>query len=119
MITVHWIGKAVSDNAKLIRDRSGTPRNSGAYEAYKTSIAWTIREQRPSVRLEHPGLFVQFRLDGHCDATNMLKGLLDGIQASELVANDRHIAPVTVLPTLRHPRGEHDEAWLAFWESEK
>lgn len=119
MITVHWTGKAVSDNAKTIRDARGIHRNSAEYLAYRSSVALTIREQRPGVKLEHPGMFVQFRLDGHCDATNMLKGLLDGIQDSSLVANDRHIAPVTVLPTLRHPRGDRDEAWLAFWESER
>lgn len=78
----------------------------------------TVRAQRPEVLLMRPGMFVQFTLEGHCDATNMLKGMLDGIQDSGLVANDRHIAPVTVLPTLRHPRGERDEAWLAFWENQ-
>jgi Holliday junction resolvase RusA-like endonuclease len=119
MITVHWTGKAISDNAKTVRDRRGVHRNSPEYIAYRNSVAWSIREQRPGVRLKRPGLFVQFRLDGHCDATNMLKGLLDGIQDSELVANDRHIAPITVLPTLHHGRGATDEAWLVLWEADR
>lgn len=119
MITVHWTGRAVSDNAKTIRDCRGYHRNSSEYRAYRSSVAATIMEQRPAVRLDRPGLFVQFRLEGHCDASNMLKGLLDGIQESGLVANDRHIAPVTVLPTLKHPRGERDEAWLVFWEDQR
>lgn len=119
MITVHWTGKAVSDNAKTVKDRRGIHRNSSEYTAYRSSVNMTIREQRPGILLVRPGLFVQFRLEGHCDATNMLKGLLDGIQDSGLVANDRHIAPVTVLPTLKHPRGERDEACLVFWESDR
>lgn len=118
MITVHWIGRAVSDNEKTVRDRRGIHRNSVEYKAYRGSVALTVRAQRPGVLLMRPGMFVQFTLEGHCDATNMLKGMLDGIQDSGLVANDRHIAPVTVLPTLRHPRGERDEAWLAFWENQ-
>jgi Holliday junction resolvase RusA-like endonuclease len=119
MITVHWSGKAVSDNAKTVRDRRGIHRNSPEYQAYRSSVAATVMEQRPGVLLMRPGMFVQFRLEGHCDATNMLKGMLDGIQDSGLVANDRHIAPVTVLPTLKHPRGERDEAWMVFWEAER
>ncbi|HUT79287.1 MAG TPA: hypothetical protein VM285_16425, partial [Polyangia bacterium] len=84
MITVHWTGKAVSDNAKTIKDSRGKRHNSSAYFAYRSSVALTIREHRPGVRLEHPGLFVQFRLDAAADATNFLKGLLDGIQDSGL-----------------------------------
>jgi Holliday junction resolvase RusA-like endonuclease len=117
MITVHWTGKAVSDNAKTLKDSHGKRRNSGDYKAYRSSVALTIQSQRPGVRLGRPGLIVQFILDGHCDATNMLKGLLDGIQDSGLVDNDRHITSVDVKPPLHHPRGAPDEAWLVFWES--
>jgi Holliday junction resolvase RusA-like endonuclease len=119
MIHVHWTGKAVSDNAKTIKDHRGNRRNSEAYKAYRASVAMTIRARCPGMSSARPGLFVQFRLEGHCDPTNMLKGLLDGIQDSGFVANDRHIAPITVLPTLKHPRGEQDEAWLVFWEADR
>jgi Holliday junction resolvase RusA-like endonuclease len=119
VITVHWTGKAVSDNAKTIRDNRGHRRNSGEYTAYRASVAWSIRQQHLGVRLDSPHLIVQFRLGAHCDATNMLKGLLDGIQDSQLVDNDRDIVTVHVLPTLRHPRGAEDEAWLVFYEGDQ
>lgn len=119
MITVHWTGKAVSDNAKTLKDSHGKRRNSGEYLAYRASVALTIRAQRPGVRLVRPGLKVQFRLDAAADATNFLKGLLDGIQDSGIIVNDRDIAPVEVERSLRRPRGAPDEAWLVFWESER
>jgi len=118
MIAVLWTGKAVSDNAKTIRDSQGRRRNSEEYKAYRASVAATVFAQCQGVRGAHPGLIVQFRLEGHFDATNMLKGLLDGIQDSGFVDNDRHIAHITVLPTLKHPRGEQDEAMLVFWEAD-
>lgn len=119
MIVVHWVGQAVSDNAKTIKDHRGNRRNSEAYKAYRASVAMTIRARCPGISCARPGLIAQFSLEGHCDATNMLKGLLDGIQDSKFVDNDRHIAPITVLPTLKHRRGEQDEAWLVFWEADK
>jgi Holliday junction resolvase RusA-like endonuclease len=118
MILIHWTGQVVADNRKTTRTKHGVTVNRRAYaKGYVESVAWTIRAEAPGVHLERPGLFVQFSLGAATDATNALKGLLDGVQASGLVANDRNIAPVTVLPTLVHPRGELDEASMAFYEN--
>lgn len=118
IVLIHWVGQVVSDNEKTVRYRSGGGGNSKAYTFYRSSVANTIRSARPGLVLERPGLFVQFSLEGHHDAQNCLKGLLDGIQDSGLVVDDRHISPITLLPTVKHKRREQDEAWLGFWGSE-
>ena len=117
MTLVHWVGIAVSDNRKTIRDSRGGRRNSPEYSAYRSSVAGAIRAQCPGMYFAAAGLLVQFRLDWSSDPTNYLKGLLDGIQDSGRVGNDRSLAPIQVLAPRRRPRGQVDEAWLVLWDT--
>lgn len=118
MIMVRWFGQVVSDNDKTERIRGGRVKNTAAYTAFRQSVAWTVLAARGGMVMNRPGLLVQFSLSAQRDAQNCLKGLLDGIQDSGLVSNDRDIAPITVLPTIRHTRGAEDAAELVLWEGE-
>jgi Holliday junction resolvase RusA-like endonuclease len=115
MTLVHWVGKAVSDNRKTIRDSHGARRNSSEYTAYRASVAAAIRSQCPTARYDYAGMSVQFSLDARADPANFLKGLLDGIQDSGIVPNDRRLEPILLLEKETHGRGRDDSAWIVLW----
>lgn len=92
MIIASWTGKAVSENDRLLPGR-GRWRANPAYKAFKEGVAWVCRiEQGGKSPSEGPvsvRLFLE--LNPKMDAANVIKPVLDAIQLSRAIANDKQI----------------------------
>ena len=92
MIIASWTGKAVSENDRLLPGR-GCWRANPAYKAFKEGVALMVQtelkgkspiEGSVSVRL-----FIE--LNPRMDAANIIKPVLDAIQLSCAIVNDKQI----------------------------
>jgi Holliday junction resolvase RusA-like endonuclease len=90
-LTVDWNGWAVGENR-----RNGYSRRTGRafpnpkYQAFLKDLAWTIKLAAPGVELSQPR--VSFLLDApRLDVDALVKPVLDAVEASGVIVNDREI----------------------------
>ena len=91
MLTINWSGHAVGENRrKEFSRRLGRAYPNPRYVAFKADLAWTIRLAALGVRLVAPR--VTFLMDApRLDVDALVKPVLDAVQESGLVANDRAV----------------------------
>ena len=106
-IIASWSGKAVSENDRLLPGR-GRWRANPAYKAFKESVAWVLRiEQENMPPIKGPvcvRLFLE--LNPKMDAQNVIKPVLDAIQLSCAIVNDKQIRTFSFYREDREARGE-------------
>ena len=92
MIIASWTGKAVSENDRLLPGR-GRWRANPVYTAFKDSVARIVQtELQGKSPIEGPvcvRLFIE--LNPRMDAANIIKPVLDAIQLSCAIVNDKQI----------------------------
>ena len=92
MIIASWTGKAVSENDRLLPGK-GRWRANPVYTAFKDSVARILQtELKGKSPIEGPvsvRLFIE--LNHRMDAANIIKPVLDAIQLSCAIVNDKQI----------------------------
>ena len=115
MITVQWVGRAVTKNR-----RYRIAKVKGKYcwvktEAYKKwlyDMGITIRMETAKLYKTLQSVMISATLSPAADHHNLVDVVLDAIEACGLIVNDRDAGVVISMPCNRHKRGEDDQIWL-------
>ena len=89
-----WSGKAVGVNARYVGRTK--KRLSPGYKQFKRDIAVTLLAGRFPHTDEKLHLRIDMYVGPQRDSDNLIKPLFDGIQLSNVIANDRQIRSYTV-----------------------
>lgn len=117
MIAIRWTGKAVGTNKRhTISRTSGHIINTRAYRTFLEDLAYTIREAAPGIRFEKISVVISVSVSNSYDHHNLHKPIMDAIEKSGLLGNDKNILFISWLPPERHKRGEIDEIFLLISE---
>jgi len=117
MIAVKWTGRVASSNKRHTKSRTtGRLINTNVYRDFRDNLAWTIKAQYPAIRYEKISVIISVTVSNRLDHHNLHKPILDAIQESGMIGNDRNIMFITWLPAERHKQGEPDEIILMISE---
>lgn len=108
IININWTGKAVGKNKRLLHGRKGGMFTNPDYKKFMESLSETIKNQTDIVDLDNVNIIIKSRVHRSADHHNFITAILDGIQKSGLIKNDRNIEILVVDKPLRHGNGEND-----------
>jgi len=86
-VIAFWHGRAVSENQRLAPGQGRFCANE-SYQAFKESLIWQIRPYAE----QFPGpvaVRITMILNSRIDASNIIKPVLDALQAAGVVKNDK------------------------------
>ena len=122
MIIVKWQGKAVTKNRRYriakVKGKHCLVKTE-AYNNWLKDIGWTIKQVTCKRYKDLQGVMISATLSAASDHHNLVDVVLDALEASGLVVNDRDVGVVMSMPCTRHKRGEDDEVWLFIQEGEE
>ena len=106
MITIlKWSGKAVTENRRL----DGRFHANANYKAFLEHMIWIFKVQAAGIRYNYPDILMCVSVNSRVDHHNLHKPILDAIERSGLVDNDKNVGWVRMAPPERHPQGQDDE----------
>lgn len=107
-----WAGRAVSENRRLAPGR-GRFRTSEAYRAFKSSLVAALLPV--AVRFEgQVAVRLRVAVSARMDVQNVIKPVLDALEESGVLENDRQVVALNVLRRAR--KGGADEIEISVWE---
>ena len=106
MITIlKWSGKAVTENRRL----DGRFYANANYKAFLEHMIWIFKVQAAGIRYNYPDILMCVSVNSRVDHHNLHKPILDAIERSGLVDNDKNVGWVRMAPPERHPQGQDDK----------
>ena len=113
MIAVKWTGRAVSSNRRhTISRTTGYIINTTEYKNFLKDLAWTIKSQTRGLGYEKIRVVIEVTVNNRYDHHNLHKPIMDAIQMSGLIENDKNIMYINWRPPIRHKQKELDEIFL-------
>lgn len=102
-----WSGKAVGKNKKLIRTKKSLFRNS-KYKEFVQEMSNQFKLQGTEIKGD---VKVIMKICCHhlADHHNFIEPILDGMQNSGCIENDRNVAELILIKPRRHKNGVADE----------
>ena len=100
----YWHGRAVSENKRLAPGR-GRFRANPDYQAFKESIAWTVRPHAEQMR-GPVSVRLLLTLNPRMDAQNVIKPVLDALQLAGVIRDDRQVKALSFYRVNPPPKKE-------------
>jgi len=113
MIIVKWQGYAASSNKRHTKSRTtGNIINMSIYRDFKINLSWAIKAAAGNVCYDKLSVIINVCVSKRMDHHNLHKPIMDAIQLSGLLKNDKNIHFISWTPPEWHKEGEVDTVFL-------
>lgn len=108
-LLLHWSGKAYTKNKKgSYNSKTGGHYKNHGYQAFQDGMVLMFRSQAKGRTFTHPDVMVITCLGRSMDHHNLVEPVMDALQMSGVIGNDRDVGWVSCAPPTRHERGKDD-----------
>jgi hypothetical protein len=110
MLSLKWTGKAYGKNQKSgYNSKTGQHFKNAYYKAFQDGMALLFRAQAKGKTFDFPDVIICADIGPTMDHHNLIEPVMDALQMSGVIANDRNVGWVKCAPAERHPAGQDDE----------